>query len=114
MMRSRNSLLLASILIGTLTGTASAQGIVMDARLVAMGGGGGNSPNIARKMVPAATRAEIVIPIPLGLIQTFKGGFDKFKPSSTGFDPLLAVETTGSALHYRFGADTGSTRTDFV
>ena len=114
MMRSRNSVLLALLLLGAWTGTASAQGIVMDARLVAMGGGGGNSPNIARKMVPPATRAEIVIPIPIGLIQTFKGGLDKFKPSSDGFDPLLAVETTGSALYYRFGADTGSTRTEFV
>lgn len=113
-MRSRNSLLLASLLIGTMTGTASAQGIVWDARLAAMGGGGGNSPNIARKMVPAATRAEMVIPIPLGLIQVFKGGLDKFKPSNDDFDPLLAVETTGSALYYRFGADTGSTRADFV
>jgi hypothetical protein len=102
------------LLIFAFAGAAAAQGIVMDARLVGMGGGGGNSPNIARKMVPAATRAEIVIPIPIGLIQTFKGGFDKFKPSSEGFDPLLAVETTGSALHYRFGADTGSTRTEFV
>ncbi|HUR21512.1 MAG TPA: hypothetical protein VMZ90_11925 [Vicinamibacterales bacterium] len=112
MNRTRSVLALSLILASA--GTASAQGIVMDARLMGMGGGGGNSPNIARKMVPAATRAEIVIPIPLGLIQTFKGGFDKFKPSSTGFDPLLAVETTGSALHYRFGADTGSTRTEFV
>ncbi len=114
MPKTGTRLLLSLSLIFTFAGAAAAQGIVMDARIVAMGGGGGNSPNIARKMVPPATRAEIVIPIPLGLIQTFKGGFDKFKPSSDGFDPLLAVETSGSALHYRFGADTGSTRTEFV
>lgn len=114
MLMLKTRLLLTLLSIAALAGTASAQGIVMDARLVAMGGGGGNSPNIARKMVPPATRAEIVIPIPLGLIQTFKGGFDKFKPSSDGFDPLLAVETGGSTLHYRFGADTGSTRREFI
>ena len=74
-----------------------------------MGGGGGNTPSIARRMVPAKARAEAVIPIPVGLIQLFKGGFDKFKPSSDDFDPLLAVETTGSLFYYRFGADTGST-----
>jgi hypothetical protein len=104
------------LLIFALAGSASAQGIVMDARLVAMGGGGGNSPNIARKMVPPAARAEMVIPIPLGLIQVFKGGFDKFKPSSDKFDPILAVETSGSFLHYRFGADTDSDspRTAFI
>src|SRR5690348_13104698 len=98
MSKPKTHLLLALLLVVAFAGVGFAQGIVMDARLVAMGGGGGNSPNIARKMVPAATRAEMVIPIPLGLIQTFKGGVDKFKPSSTGFDPLLAVETTGSAL----------------
>jgi hypothetical protein len=114
MLKPKTNLLLALLLVFAGAGAAAGQGIVMDARLVAMGGGGGNSPNIARKMVPAATRAEMVIPIPVGLIQTFKGGFDKFKPSSTGFDPLLAVETTGSALHYRFGADTGSTRAELV
>ena len=114
MPKLKSQIVLALLFTFAFAGVAAAQGVVMDARLVAMGGGGGNSPNIARKMVPAPTRAEMVIPIPLGLIQTFKGGFDKFKPSSTGFDPLLAVETTGSALHYRFGADTGSTRTEFV
>jgi len=102
------------LLIFALAGTASAQGIVIDARLVAMGGGGGNTPNIARNMVPPATRAEMVIPIPLGLIQVFQGGLDKFKPSSDGFDPVLAVETSGNALHYRFGADTSSTRATFI
>ena len=114
MLKPNTHVLFALLLVCAFAGSAPAQVIVYDARLVGLGGGGGNSPNIALKMVPAATRAELVIPIPLGLIQTFKGGFDKFKPSSTGFDPLLAVETTGSALHYRFGADTGSTRTEFV
>ena len=114
MLKPKTPYFLALLLIFALAGTASAQGIVMDARLMAMGGGGGNSPNIARRMVPPATRAEIVIPIPLGLIQTFKGGVDKFKPSSDGFDPLLAAETSNSFLYYRFGADTGSTRTEFV
>jgi hypothetical protein len=96
-----------------LPGTASAQGIAMDARLVAMGSGG-NSSNIALKMVPPPTRAELVIPIPLGLIQVFSGGLDKFKPGTEGFDPLLAAETGGNPLHYRFGADTDSTRRSFV
>ena len=114
MIRSRNSLLLASVLFVALPGIASAQGLTYDARIMAMGGGGGNTPSIARRMVPAKARAEMVIPIPVGLIQVFKGGFDKFKPSSDNFDPLLAAETTGSLFYYRFGADTGSTRTDFI
>lgn len=114
MLTLRKCLSLALFATLGLPALADAQGLVMDARLMAMGGGGGNSPNIARRMVPAANRAEIVIPIPLGLIQVFKGGVDKFKPSSDGFDPLLAVETSNSFLYYRFGADTDSTRTEFV
>jgi hypothetical protein len=103
----------AGFLIVMTAGSAAAQ-VVMDARTAAMGGGGSNTTNIAMKMVPPDGRAEVVIPIPLGLIQVFKGGFDKFKPSSDGFDPLLAVETAGSSMNYRFGADTGSTRAAFI
>lgn len=116
MLMRRKSPLLAVFAILLLPAVASAQGWVTDARVVAMGGGSGNSPNIAKKMVPAATRAEFVIPLPLGLIQVFKGGLDKFKPSTDKFDPILAVETGGSILHYRFGADTepDSPRTAFV
>lgn len=115
MMRALSSFFVL-LLIVSFAGTASGQGLVMDARIVAMGGGGGNSPNIARKMAPPRGRAEIVIPIPLGLIHVFKGGFDKFKPSTDGFDPLLAVETAGNPLYYRFGADTAddSPRRSFV
>lgn len=114
MLMRRTSSLLALLSVLAFAGSASAQGIVMDARVVAMGGGGGNSPNIAMKMVPPATQTGAVIPLPLGLIQVFKGGLDKFKPSSEGFDPILATETAGSPLHYRFGADTSSTRADFI
>jgi hypothetical protein len=104
----------ALVMVVALPGIGFAQGLTYDARIMAMGGGGGNTPNIARRMVPAKARAEMVIPIPVGLIQVFKGGFDKFKPSSDNFDPLLAAETTGSLFYYRFGADTGSTRTDLI
>ena len=107
--------ILTALMLLTFAVTASAQGLVYDARIVAMGGGGGNSPNIAMRMVPPPTGPRgAAIPIPLGLIQVFKGGFDKFKPGSDDFDPLLAVETSASVLHYRFGADTDSTRTDFI
>jgi len=109
----RNRSFLALLMIVGLSGTDAAQGTATDARLVAMGSGG-NSSNIALTMVPPPTRAEIVILIPLGLIQVFKGGLDKFKPGSEGFDPLLAAETAGSPFHYRFGADTDSTRRSFV
>lgn len=105
-MMRRNCLFLTLVLLLGMASAASAQGFVTDARIVAMGGGGGNSPNIAKKMVPAKGRAEMVIPIPLGLIHVFQGGFDKFKPSSDKFDPLAAVESAGNLLYYRFGADT--------
>ncbi|MBK9238864.1 MAG: hypothetical protein IPL75_01095 [Acidobacteria bacterium] len=114
-MVSRTSrLLFALLLVPAAAGTASAQGLLFDARSVAMGGGGGNSSNIALKMVPPSTRAEVVIPIPLGLIQVFQGGLDKFKPNSDSFDPVLAAETLGNPMQYRFGADTSGPRYNLI
>jgi len=114
-MLSPSSRLLCVLLsIPAMAGTASAQGLLFDARSVAMGGGGGNSTNIALKMVPPSGRAEVVIPVPLGLIQVFQGGLDKFKPNSDTFDPVLAAEVLGSPLQYRFGADTSGPRYNLI
>jgi hypothetical protein len=83
-------------------GTASAQGYGTDARKIAMGGNAGDSANIAMGMVDKASPYTVIV-IPLGLIQVFQGGLDKFNPTSDKFDPVRAAELASSPLHYTFG-----------
>jgi hypothetical protein len=96
-----------------LTGTAAAQGYDTDARLIGMGGSAVDGANIAAGMVEKSTPA-MVIPVPIGLIQVFKGGTDKFNPGSNNFDPVRALESATSPMHYTFGATTDSTGGRFI
>ncbi len=90
----------------TLAGTASAQNYSTDARKIAMGGNGGDSANIAAGMVEKGSPYTAIV-IPLGLIQIFQDGTDRFNPSKkSAFDPVRAVEDIANPLHYTFGRGT--------
>jgi len=94
-------------------GTASAQNYSTDARKIAMGGGGGESTNIAAGMVGKASPYTSIV-LPLGILQLLSDGFDKFKPSSDQFDPIAAIENATNPLHYTFGRGTTGTGQTFV
>ena len=96
-----------------LAGTASAQNYSTDARKIAMGGNGGDSANIASGMVDKASPYTAIV-IPLGLIQIFKDGTDRFNPSKDAFDPIRAVEDISNPLHFTFGRGTTQTGQAFV
>ena len=94
-------------LVGARAAPAAAQGIVTDARRIGMGGlilqpSGLRRYNAAYRAVPARERArgqpKITIPIPLGVIQFFHDHPDvsndpAFNPDSTGFNPVLVLNT---------------------
>ena len=87
--------------------TAAAQGIITDARRVGMGGvslepSGLRRYNAAYRAVPARQglrgQPKITIPIPLGVIQFFHdhpsvSKDPAFNPDSTGFNPVLVLNT---------------------
>jgi hypothetical protein len=93
--------------------TASAQNYGTDARKIAMGGQGGDSTNIAAQLVePGSPYTAIVLP--LGLLQIFKDGLDKFKPGSPDFDPVHAIESISNPIHFTFGRGSTDTGQEFI
>ena len=94
-------------LVGARAAPAAAQGIVTDARRIGMGGlilqpSGLRRYNAAYRAVPARKSArgqpKITIPIPLGVIQFFHDHPNvskdpAFNPDSTGFNPVLVLNT---------------------
>src|SRR6476619_1146182 len=101
------------LLVGAV-GTASAQNYSTDARKIAMGGSGGDSSNIASGMVDKASPYTAIV-LPLGLIQLFSNGLDKFNPDKPAFDPVQAIEDATNPIHYTFGRnDTGTGQAKFV
>ncbi len=109
----KSGILMVTTLLAMGVAPAAAQSTNTDARTVAMGGSPGSSDNIAAAMVQPAT-PDRVIPIPLGLIHVFKGGFDKFNPTSDSFDPVRALEVASSPLHYTFGREESSSGQIFI
>jgi hypothetical protein len=92
---------------------ASAQTFGADARKVAMGGSGAASENIASSLVEKSAPYTVIV-IPIGLIQVFKDGTDRFNPNSDLFDPVRAIEDASNPLHYTFGRGRTSTGQAFI
>ena len=109
----RTLALVAAVLLVGAVGTASAQNYGTDARKIAMGGSGGDSANIASGMVDKASPYTAIV-LPLGLLQIFKGGFDKFDPTNDDFDPVRAIEDATNPIHYTFGRGTTDTGQAFI
>lgn len=91
--------------------SAWAQGYIGDARRLAMGGSGEDT-NIASSLIPAESQGTVIV-LPVGLIRAV-GNFRMFDPSHASFDPVAAMETAASPLHYTFGRASGGAASTFV
>jgi hypothetical protein len=103
--------LMSALAFGLVTRQASAQSWSFDAREIALGGVGGTH-NVAADMIDEQRPYRAIV-LPFGLIQVFQN-IDVFKPDSSSFDPVRAVELAASPLHYTFGRTSTNTEEAFV
>src|SRR5688572_3463458 len=80
------------------------------ARRIGMGATGSQG-NLATELVEEQ-RPYRAIPVPLGLFQVFSN-LRVFDPDDDEFDPVRAVETLSSPMHFTFNRDTSGPGNNF-